>query len=121
MEKRQALYLPLAKLQEIHDRVEESFQAEVFGNVVDDEEVKPISRDMVIKEIEAEKAKSAKGGAPYPDGYYMNAEQTRVVVMVRTPIPQGDLGRTQELQRRVRAVIDEVNPKQFHPSIITQF
>jgi predicted RND superfamily exporter protein len=123
MRKRQALYLPLSKLQDIHDRVEESFQVEVFGKAVDDddEEVKPISRDMVLKEIEDEKAKSTKGGPPYPDGYYMNPEQTRVVIMVRTPVPQGDLKRTKELQRTVKAVIDEVNPKLFHPSLTTQF
>ena len=121
LKKRQALYLPLTKIQEIHDRVEESFQAEVFGNVVDEEDVKPISRDMVIKEIEAEKAKTEKGGPPYPDGYYMNAEATRLVVMVRTPISQGDLRLTKELQRRVKAVIDGLNPKRFHPSITTEF
>jgi len=123
LRKRQALYLPLAKLQEIHDRVEESFRAEVFGRALDDDEgeVKPISREMVLDEIEAEKAKSAKGAPLYPDGYYMNPERTRVVVMVRTPVPQGDLSRSRELQRRVKEVIDRVDPKQFHPSITTQF
>ena len=93
----------------------------MFGNVVDEEDVKPISRDMVIKEIEAEKAKTEKGGPPYPDGYYMNAEATRLVVMVRTPINQGDLKLTQELQRRVRDTIDRVDPKKFDASITTQF
>jgi uncharacterized protein len=121
---RQALYLPLAKIQEIHDRVEESFQHEVFGDAVDDDDndVKPISRDTVIKEIEAEKGKSEKtNGPPYPDGYYMNAEQTRLVVMVRTPINQGDLKLTKELQRRVKDTIDQVDPKKFDASITTQF
>lgn len=122
MRQRQALYLPLSKIQEIHDRVEESFQAEVFGKALDDEdEVRPISREMIIKEIEAAKGKSAASGPPYPGGFYMNAEQTRVVVMVRTPVPQGDLTRTKELQRKVRTVIDQLNPKQFDASITTQF
>jgi predicted RND superfamily exporter protein len=122
MTPRQALYLPLAKIQDIHDRVEESFANEVWGSAVDDsDETKPITRDSVIKEIDDEKAKKEKGGPPYPDGYYMNAEQTRLVVMVRTPIPQGDLKRTEELQRRVKAVIDQVGPQRFHPSITTGF
>jgi predicted RND superfamily exporter protein len=119
LQQRQALYLPLTKIQEIHDRVEESFQSEVFGNVVDDEDTKPISRDMVVKEIEDEKAKGKKKGPPFPDGYTMNAEGTRLIVMVRTPISQGDLKRSQELQRRVNDVIEKVNPKRFHPSITT--
>ncbi len=119
LKERQALYLPLAKIQDIHDRVEESFGAEVYGNVVDDDDIKPISRDMVIKEIEDEKAKTTKNGPPYPDGYYMNAAQTRLVVMVRTPVAQGDLKRTKELQRRANAVIAQVDPKRFDPSITT--
>lgn len=117
VKERQALYLPLSKIQEIHDRIEESFQAQVFGSVIDDEEVKPISREMVIREIETEKAKGQTQGPTYPDGYYLNPEGTRLVVMVRTPIPQGDLKRSRELQQRVNAVIEQVGPKQFHPSI----
>jgi predicted RND superfamily exporter protein len=122
LKQRQALYLPLSKIQDIHDRIEESFAAEVYGNVVDDEDVKPISRDMVIKEIEAEKTKpgsDASDAPPYPDGYYMNAEQTRLIVMVRTPISQGDLRRTKELQQRVNEVIKQVDPRRFDPSITT--
>src|SRR5262249_27208026 len=76
-----ALYLLLTKIQEIHDRVEEAFNTEVWGSAVDDEDSKPITRDSIIKEIEDEKGKSAKGAPPYPDGYYMNAEQSRLVVM----------------------------------------
>ena len=106
LQQRQALYLPLTKIQEIHDRVEESFQSQVFGNVVDDEDTKPISRDMVVKEIEDEKAKGKKKGPPFPDGYTMNAEGTRLIVMVRTPISQGGLeakpGATAPRQRRHR-------------------
>ncbi|HEX4340686.1 MAG TPA: MMPL family transporter [Polyangiaceae bacterium] len=119
LKERQALYLPLAKVQDIHDRVEESFGAEVYGNVVDDPDVKPLTRESVIGEIDAEKAKTTKGGPPYPDGYYMNAERTELVVMVRTPIAQGDLGRTKELERRVNSVIDRVDPKRFDPSLTT--
>lgn len=121
LNQRQALYLPLSKIQEIHDRIEDAFQAEVWGKAVDDEDAQPITRDTVIKEIEDEKRKSAKGGPPYPDGYYMNAEQNRIVVMVRTPIQQGDLKRTNELQRRVGEVIRQVNPARFHASIKTAF
>lgn len=121
MRQRQALYLPLSKIQEIHDRVEQSFQVAVFGKAVDDdEEVQPLSRDLIVKEIDAAKSKTT-GGPPYPDGYYMNAEQTRAVVMVRTPVPQGDLNRSKELQHLVQKIIDEVNPKRFHPSLTTAF
>lgn len=121
LKQRQALYLPLEKIQQIHDRVEASFQTEIFGKSLDDEDAKPLTRESIIKEIESEKPKVDKSGPPYPDGYYMNADATRIVVMVRTPISQGDLKRTAELQRRVKAIVEEVNPKQFHPSITTGF
>jgi len=117
LRQRQALFLPLQKIQDIHDRIEDSFQKEVYGNVVDDEDVQPVTRDSVLKEIEANKPGAGKKAPPYPDGYMMNAEGTRLIVMVRTPIPQGEIDKSRELQRRVREVVDRVNPTSFHPSL----
>ena len=89
---RQALFLPLSKVQEIHDKIEDRYNFEVNGSLVDDEP-EPITRESIEKELKGKDSK-IKGGPPYPDGYYMNPEGTRVVVMVRTPISQGDLKRS---------------------------
>ncbi len=112
---RQALYLPLEKVREIHDRVEDRFNYEVNGSLVD-EVPEPITRESIEKEFKSAAASKAKGPA-YVDGYYMNAQETRQIVLARTPLASGDLDRSHELQRRVRAVIDELNPSSFHASL----
>ncbi|HEY5961754.1 MAG TPA: MMPL family transporter, partial [Polyangiaceae bacterium] len=53
------------------------------------------------------------------DGYYMNAEGTRLIVMVRTPVAQGDLEHSRQLQSKVRQTIAELNPTAYHPSLRT--
>ncbi|MET0592295.1 MAG: MMPL family transporter [Polyangiaceae bacterium] len=117
LNKRQALYLPLEKVRDLHRRIEERFAFEVYGSAADDEP-EPITRKTIEKEIDAAKGKTA-GGPPYVDGYYLNEEGKRLVILIRTPIASGDLVRSHELQRRVREVIAAVNPASFHPSITT--
>lgn len=116
MRERQALYLPLAKVREIHDRVEQEFQREVFGSIDDDEPRDPITRATLEREFKSESAKQPKG-PPYRDGYYMNAEGTKLIVLVRTPVASGDLAESKHLQRLVNEQIAAVDPTKFHPSL----
>ncbi len=118
LRQRQALFLPLEKIQEIHDKVEDRYDYEVHGSLTGDEPEK-ITRETIEKEL-GDKGK-APSGPPYPDGYYMNAEGTRLVTLVRTPVPTGDLKRTGELTTKISAVIAEVNPASFDPSITTSY
>ncbi len=114
LQQRQALYLPLEKVRELDETVESRFQQEVFGSI-DEDEAPPITRDLIQKEIH--KAFPQKSSGPsYLDGYYMNAKGKRLIVLVRA---SGDLERSFELQHRVRAVIEQVRPQSFHPSIQT--
>jgi uncharacterized protein len=117
LEQRKALYLPIEKVRDLHERIEERFAYEVHGSVTD-EEPDPITRETIDKLVGS---KPTVGGPPYLDGYYMNAQGTRAIVLVRTPIASGDLNRTNELQRRAQEVIDKLNPPSFHPSIHTGF
>lgn len=116
---RQALFLSLDEVQRLHDRIEERYDYEVNGSLTGDEP-DPITRETIEKELKGRGAGVASG-PPYPDGYYMNAEGTRLVVLVRTPIALGDLDGSQELQNRVSGVIAQVKPESFHPSIRTGF
>lgn len=113
LRRRQALYLPIEKVRELADRVEERFEYEVHGSLID-EEPEPITRAWVEEQLGVTSAKPS--GPPYPDGYYMNAAGTRIVVLVRTPIASGDLTRSAELQRRVRDVIERAQPASYDPS-----
>ncbi len=118
IKQRQALYLPVEKVREIRERIEDRYQREIFGSLVDDEPLEPITRESLQKEF-GHLAKKEVGGPPYRDGYYMNAEGTRLVVLARTPVASGDLERSRKLQAMVNQVIAEVNPAEYHPSIRT--
>ena len=116
MRQRRALYLPLEKVRELHRRIEERYAYEIYGGATD-EEPEPISRETIERELGVTNTQDTLPA--YVDGYYLNKSGTRLVVLVRTPIAPGDLERSQELQRRVREVIADLDPKSFHPSITT--
>jgi predicted RND superfamily exporter protein len=119
LKQRQALYLPLEKVRALGNKVEERFGREVFGDLEDeDEKSEPITKAFVEKELGISSHQKPSGPV-YLDGYYMNAAGTRLIVLVRTPIPPGDLDRSFELQRRVRQVIAQTNPPKYHASIRT--
>jgi predicted RND superfamily exporter protein len=116
LNQRKALYLPIEKVREIHQRIEDRYSYEIYGGATD-EAPEPINRATIERELGSPKA--ASSGPPYLDGYYLNREGTRLIVLVRTPVASGDLARSQELQRKVREVIAKVNPTAFHPSLTT--
>lgn len=116
MQQRQALYLPLQKVRDIHDRIEERYQREIFGSIDDDEPLEPITKQSIEREFSREATKTAKV-PPYRDGYYLNSEGTRLIVLARTPIASGDLEHSRQLQQMVREIIDKTNPAAYDPSI----
>lgn len=57
----------------------------------------------------------AEAEARYPDGYYLDPEDEIIVLNVLTPVRAGDLERSDELQRRVRQVVEETDPTSYDP------
>ncbi|MSP26198.1 MAG: hypothetical protein EXR75_13785 [Myxococcales bacterium] len=83
-----------------------------------DEKAPPPLTEAVIREWLAQKAKGtllAEAHARYPNGYYLDAEARRVVVLVRTPLASGDLPRTSRLRAEVDRAIVAVDPKRLDP------
>jgi uncharacterized protein len=117
LKQRQALYLHIDKVHELHDLIEDRFAFEVHGSVTDDEP-EPVTRATIDRIV---KTAPEMGGPAYLDDYYLNAEGNRAIVLVRTPVASGDLDRTKELERRVSEVIAKTNPTSFHPSLRTAF
>ena len=115
MKERQALFLPIAKVRDIRERIEEHYQREIFGSI-DDEPLEPITRQSLERDFGKDTAKKSNT-PPYRDGYYMNAEGTRLIVLARTPVASGDLKHSQQLQALAMGAIAEANPASFHPSI----
>jgi len=53
----------------------------------------------------------------FPDGYYQSQDGKTVVVAIRAGVLGSDFDKANEALRRVRGVIERVDPKSFHPSI----
>ncbi|MEO7091603.1 MAG: MMPL family transporter [Polyangiales bacterium] len=118
LRRRQALFLPLAKVQELHDKIEDRYDYEVNGSLMDDEPPEAITRATIEKELGIDKKKEGEAdGPPYPDGYYMDAAGKRLVVLVRTKVSTGELDQIAVLRQKVEAVVADVKPAQFDPSI----
>jgi predicted RND superfamily exporter protein len=115
LRKRQALFLSYEKVKELHDKIEDRYDYEVNGSLLGDAP-EPITRETIEKELGG-KGKAQPGGPPYPDGYYMNAEGTRLATLIRTPIAVGDLENTTILENKVKQAIAEVDPKKYDPTI----
>jgi uncharacterized protein len=113
LRQRQALFLSYDKVKEIHDKIEDRYDFEVHGSLTGDEP-EPITRASIEKELGGPQA--AAGGPPYPDGYYMNVEGTRLVTLIRTAVEVGDLPKTAILKKKVEDAIASVNPTSLDPA-----
>lgn len=114
--KRRALYLPLDKLRDLHQRIEDRYDYEIHGSLTG-EVPEPITRETIEKEL----GKGQQSGPPYPDGYYMNVEGTRLVTVLRTPIAIGNLDATAALRAKIDGVVRDLNPASFHPSLTVAY
>ena len=123
LRKRRALFLTLDKVRELHDKIADRFDYEVNGSLLDDDPPPPITRASIEHDLGIEKKTDApESGPPYPDGYYMNKERTRLALLVRTPVSTGELARIGELRGKVEAVVADTRAAletagQLDPSI----
>ena len=53
----------------------------------------------------------------YPDGYYQSQDGHSLIVLVRSKLANGDFDNGSEALRRIRAVVDRVDPKKWDPTI----
>ncbi len=118
LRKRRSLFLSLDEIQRLHERIEDRYAYEIHGSATG-EVPEPVTRQSLEKELGGEAR--APAGPPYPGGYYMNADRTRLITLIRTPVPTGDLARTGALVQRVQGAVDRTAPASFDPSITIGF
>jgi uncharacterized protein len=119
-EKNKGLYAELSDLKELQQEITEQYDAEVTRAAgmdlgLDDEAPKKISVDDIVGKLQR-KADEARKQSPGIDGYYLGEAGKFVAILVRTPYGSGD-SRAFELTKRLQKIIDEVNPKQWDPSM----
>src|SRR5262249_52525077 len=105
----------------VHDDIVDRYDYEVgkeAGTVFDDTEVPPpITADTVRATMKQREADAKASGPVFPDGYYMEADQHMIVLLIRTPVSSGDLDRAKSLFAKIEEVIAKVDPKRFDASM----
>ncbi len=120
-EQHRALYLPYDRLEKVYALIDARLSYEIYGSFTD-EAPEPVTRAAIERILNPEgksvaAAATGGGGPPYPNGYYMNAERTRLITILRTPIAAGDLVGSTALRKKVEDVVAAKNPASFDPSI----
>jgi uncharacterized membrane protein YdfJ with MMPL/SSD domain len=109
---RAGLFLSVAELQRLRSDVVARWDYEVAreaGQLLDDE-----GPPVTVEQIEARfrKKGEAAGASDHSDGYYVRKDGTGLVVVVRSPIPGGDLAKTGPALARMEAAVDAVKASQ---------
>ncbi|MGK4005121.1 MMPL family transporter [Sorangium sp. So ce1036] len=114
---RAGLYVGLDKLTKLRDDIEARYAYEVnkaTGALLDDDEPPP---EIDARSIEQSLGLGGIDAGRYPDGYYQSKDGKTVVVAIRSKVIASDFAAGTEAIRRVREVVDRVNPASFDPGI----
>ncbi|MEZ4437671.1 MAG: MMPL family transporter [Polyangiaceae bacterium] len=119
---RAGLFVPEDKLQSIHDRIEARYLWEVGkatgANLeLDDEEPPPIDVESLKKELGIGDQELER----YPDGYFQSADGKTLVVAIRSGVMGTDYTQGNEAIRRIKEIVERVDPKRFDPSVKVGF
>lgn len=124
-EKNKLFYAAYDDLKKAHDEVVERYDYEIAkkqGTLLDDDETEappPLTADEIEKRLTPKKKEddpaAPKTGPAYRDRYYMNAEGTKVAVLVRTPVSGKQA--TADFKAAVAAAVAETNPKAIDASM----
>src|SRR5262249_13862424 len=97
------LFLSVDELRDLARRVDARWDYEVAretGSLIDDQGPPEVTLPRLDK--------GSTGVDRFPDGYYQRRNGTAAVVVARSPIAGGDLGRVGEAMARIRAVVRDV-------------
>ncbi len=115
------LYANLDELKKAHDRILERYDWEIAkadGTLLDEEDAPaPITSDSIEQQLKERKSQRSDTDSPAsnPGGYYEAADGTYSAILIRTPV--SGRAAVNELLRRVKTVVSEVNPTRFEPTL----
>lgn len=121
-EKNKYLYIDLADLQEIHDRLKRRIDREKIkstGLFLDLETKDEKDDEFSTKDIEDKYKEKTSKYDEYIDGYFFGEGGRLMAVILRPPGAATGVDFAKELVAKVTATIAALNPSQYHPSMKT--
>ncbi|MEZ4315121.1 MAG: MMPL family transporter [Polyangiaceae bacterium] len=115
---RAGLFADLKKLEKLRADVDARYEYEVAKATgadlgFDDEQPPEINAESIKKELGLKDEDTQR----FPDGYYQSKDGKTLIVAIRAGVLGSDFDKATEALRRVRATVEKVDPKGFHPSI----
>ena len=118
MKPRAGLFADLKALEKLRADVDARFEYEVAKATgadlgLDDEKPPEINAETIKKTLGLQDQDVQR----FPDGYYQSQDGKVVIVAIRAGVLGSEFDKANEALRRVREVVERVNPRSFHPSI----
>ena len=116
------LYADLEDLTDFRDRLGKRIKEETQDSVIeslDDEE--PEKTDLQIDQLKRKYESKAKEQDRYPEGYYVTPDRSLLAIFVWPPSTLNSQEESQALVDDVRAEIDALDPKKYHPDMVIGF
>jgi uncharacterized protein len=115
---RAGLFAELAALEKLRADVDARYEYEVAKATgadlgFDDEKPPEINGETIKKQLGLKDEDTKR----FPDGYYQSQDGKTLIVAIRAGVLGSDFEKANEALRRVREVVDRVDPRSFHPSI----
>lgn len=115
---RAGLFAELSALEKLRADVDARYEYEVAKATgadlgFDDEKPPEINAETIKKQLGLKDEDTKR----FPDGYYQSQDGKTLIVAIRAGVLGSDFEKASEALRRVREVVDRVDPKSFHPSI----
>lgn len=115
---RAGLFADLKALEKLRADVDARFEYEVAKATgadlgFDDEKPPEVDAETIKKTLGVKDEDAQR----FPDGYYQSQDGKALVVAIRAGVLGSDFEKATEALRRVREVVERVDPKSYHPSI----
>lgn len=115
---RAGLFAKLEGLEKLREDVDARYEYEVAKATgadlgFDDEKPPEVNAESIKKQLGLKDEDAQR----FPDGYYQSKDGKTLIVAIRAGVLGSDFDKATEALRRVREVVERVNPASFHPSI----
>ncbi|MFO0591485.1 MAG: MMPL family transporter [Polyangiaceae bacterium] len=113
---RAGLFADLPALEKLKADADARFEYEVrkaTGTDFDEEEPPKLDSESIKKTLGLKDDSTQR----FPDGYYQSQDGKTLVVAIRAGVLGSEFDKANEALKKVREVVERVNPKSFHPSI----
>lgn len=121
-EKNKLLFADLKDIEDFRDRLSARIKEETRDAFIEDLSDEPRPKtDLQIDKLKEKYQDKAKTAESFPDGYYLDKDRKLQAIMIRPPSQDWSFEKSERLVADVQAVLEELDPKSYHPELTWGF